>query len=72
MDIKDKPQKELSQMDINLFKTYLDGKNEIGANAKEPFNQEEKMLMELWESGTKEEQRKLAHTLLELVGKTYN
>ena len=56
-------------MDINVFKTYLDGKVGIGAsaNVKESFNQEEKMLMELWESGSKEEQKKLAHTLLEMM-----
>ncbi|MET3657802.1 DUF3243 family protein [Sporosarcina psychrophila] len=54
-------------MDINLFKTYQDGKIEIVANVKEPFKQEEKMLMELWESGTKEEQKKFAHTLLEMM-----
>jgi hypothetical protein len=52
-------------MDINLFKQYLDRKIE-GTNVREPFNLE-KMLMELLESGSKEEQRKLAHTLLEMV-----
>jgi len=56
-------------MDINLFKTFLDEVG-IGANVKEPINQEEKMLMELWEHGSKEEQNKLAHTLLEMMIKT--
>ncbi|MET3659061.1 DUF3243 family protein [Sporosarcina psychrophila] len=53
-------------MDINLFETFLDEVG-IGANVKEPINQEEKMLMELWESGTMEEQKMLAHTLLEMM-----
>lgn len=53
-------------MDINLFKTFQDEVG-IGPNVKEPINQEEKMLMELWESGTKEEQKKFAHTLLEMM-----
>jgi Protein of unknown function (DUF3243) len=54
-------------MNINVFKHYLDGNIEIVENVKVPFNQEEKMLMELWESGSKEEQTMLAQTLLEMV-----
>ena len=53
-------------MDFNLFKQYLDRKIETGANIREPFKQGEK-LMELLESGSKEEQKKLAHTLLEMM-----
>ena len=53
-------------MDINLFKTFLDEVG-IGANVKESINQEEQMLMELWEYGSMEEQKMLAHTLLEMM-----
>ena len=36
---------------------------------EEPRNREEKLLMELWKSGTEEEQHMLSHMLLELVRK---
>lgn len=39
------------------------------ANHEEPRNREEKILMELWKSGSKEEQGTLAHMLLEMVRK---
>lgn len=39
------------------------------AEHEEPRNREEKMLMELWKSGTKEEQHTLAHMLLKMVRK---
>ncbi|WP_172370437.1 DUF3243 domain-containing protein [Sporosarcina jiandibaonis] len=37
------------------------------ANHEEPRNREEKVLMELWKAGSKEEQGVLAHMLLEMV-----
>lgn len=39
------------------------------ANHEEPRNREEKLLMELWNSGSKEQQHSLAHMLLEMVRK---
>ena len=39
------------------------------ANHEEPRNREEKVLMELWKSGSKEEQHMLSHMLLEMVRK---
>lgn len=39
------------------------------AEHEEPRNREEKLLMELWKSGTKDEQHTLAHLLLEMVRK---
>jgi len=100
MDMKNKVQKELAQLDVektddilanfNQFKKYLGEKVELGENMglsdekltkttelvanylashEEPRNREEKMLMELWKSGSKEEQNMLAHMLLEMVRK---
>jgi len=100
VDMKDKVQKELSQIDVekkdeilenfNRFKQYLSEKVELGENMglseeklakttelvanylakhEEPRNREEKMLMELWNSGSKEAQHTLAHMLLEMVRK---
>lgn len=37
------------------------------AKHEDPRNREEKVLMELWKSGSKEEQGMLAHMLLEMV-----
>ena len=37
------------------------------AKHENPRNREEKILMELWKSGSKEEQGTLAHMLLEMV-----
>ena len=37
------------------------------AKHEEPRNREEKVLMELWKSGSEEEQRMLSHMLLEMV-----
>lgn len=37
------------------------------AKHEEPRNREENLLMELWKSGTKEEQHTLAHMLLKMV-----
>ena len=54
-------------MSINLFKKDLDGEVELEVNFKEPFNQEQKMLMELWKFGSKEDQKKLAHALLKMA-----
>lgn len=67
--------KEEIIVNINLFKQYPAGDVVLGENmgvvanylAEEPLNQEEKMLIELWESGSKEEQKRLAHTLLEMM-----
>ncbi|WP_203249059.1 DUF3243 domain-containing protein [Sporosarcina beigongshangi] len=39
------------------------------AKHEEPRNREENLLMELWKSGSKEEQHMLAHMLLEMVRK---
>ncbi|WP_114744233.1 DUF3243 domain-containing protein [Falsibacillus pallidus] len=39
------------------------------ANKEEPRNAEEKLLNELWEVGTKEQQHHLAHMLVNLVKK---
>lgn len=39
------------------------------AEHEEPRNREEYLLMELWKSGTKDEQRTLAHMLLKLMRK---
>ena len=39
------------------------------AEHEEPRNREEKLLLELWKSGTKDEQHTLAHLLLEMVRK---
>ncbi|WP_071461201.1 DUF3243 domain-containing protein [Bacillus massilinigeriensis] len=39
------------------------------AKHEEPRNSEEKLLQELWKVGTQEEQHKLAHLLVKLVGK---
>jgi len=39
------------------------------AKHEDPRNREEKLLMELWNSGSKEDQRTLAHMLLEMVRK---
>ncbi len=100
MDMKDKVQKELSQIDVekkdeilenfNRFKKYLSEKVELGENMglseeklakttelvanylakhEDPRNREEKLLMELWTSGSKEAQHTLAHMLLEMVRK---
>lgn len=100
MDMKNKVQKELAQLDVekteeilgnfNQFKKYLAEKVELGekmglsdekltkttelvasylARHEEPRNREEKILMELWKSGSKEEQGTLAHILLEMVRK---
>lgn len=100
VDMKDKVQKELSQIDVekkdeilenfNRFKQFLAGKVELGENMglseerltkttelvanylakhEDPRNREEKILMELWKSGSKEEQHMLAHLLLEMVRK---
>ena len=38
------------------------------AQKEEPRNREEKLLQELWKVGTEEEQHKLAHLLVKLVG----
>ncbi|HWJ77680.1 MAG TPA: DUF3243 domain-containing protein [Niallia sp.] len=38
------------------------------AQREEPRNREEKLLQELWKVGTEEEQHKLAHLLVKLVG----
>lgn len=40
------------------------------ANHEEPRNREENLLMELWKSGSKEEQSALSHMLLNMVRKT--
>jgi len=40
------------------------------ANHEQPRNREEKLLMELWKSGSKEDQRLLSHLLLEMVRKS--
>lgn len=61
--------KEEILVNINLFKQILAGKFLFSKNmgvvanylAEEPRNQEEKMLMELWQSGSIEEQ-KFLHT----------
>ncbi len=37
------------------------------AKHEEPRNREEKVLMELWKSGSEKEQRMLSHMLLEMV-----
>lgn len=39
------------------------------AKHEEPRNREENLLMELWKSGSKEEQHMLSHMLLEMVRK---
>jgi len=39
------------------------------AKHEEPRNREEQLLMELWKSGSKEEQHSLAHMLLSMVQK---
>lgn len=39
------------------------------ATHEEPRNREENLLMELWKSGTKEEQHSLAHMLLAMIRK---
>ncbi|MEF2246005.1 MULTISPECIES: DUF3243 domain-containing protein [unclassified Paenibacillus] len=39
------------------------------AKHEEPRNREEQLLMELWKSGSKEEQHSLAHMLLNMVQK---
>lgn len=39
------------------------------ANHEEPRNREEKVLMELWKAGSKEQQHTLSHMLLEMVRK---
>ncbi|MDN4607691.1 DUF3243 domain-containing protein [Sporosarcina highlanderae] len=39
------------------------------AKHENPRNREEKILMELWNSGTKEEQHTLSHMLLKMVKK---
>jgi len=39
------------------------------AKHEEPRNREENLLMELWKSGSKEEQHTLAHMLLKMVRK---
>ncbi|MEK4425087.1 DUF3243 domain-containing protein [Solibacillus sp. FSL K6-1523] len=39
------------------------------AKHEEPRNREENLLMELWKSGTKEQQHTLSHMLLEMVRK---
>ena len=39
------------------------------AQHENPRNREEKILMELWSSGSKEQQHTLAHMLLEMVRK---
>ncbi|MHA6258479.1 DUF3243 family protein [Sporosarcina sp. CAU 1771] len=39
------------------------------AKHEEPRNREEYLLMELWKSGSKEEQHSLAHMLLKMVKK---
>ncbi len=39
------------------------------AKHEDPRNREEKILMELWNSGSKEQQHTLAHMLLEMVRK---
>ena len=39
------------------------------AKHEEPRNREENVLMELWKSGSKDEQQTLAHMLLEMVRK---
>jgi hypothetical protein len=98
MDMKDKVQQELSQLDVekkdeilenfNQFKQYLAKKVELGENLglseeklakttelvasylakhEEPRNREENLLMELWKSGSKEEQHALSHMLLNMV-----
>ncbi len=98
MDMKDKVQQELSQLDVekkdeilenfNQFKQYLAKKVELGENLgvseeklakttelvasylakhEEPRNREENLLMELWKTGSKEEQHTLSHMLLNMV-----
>lgn len=59
---------------LGLSEEKLAKTTEIVANYlakhEEPRNREEKILMELWKSGTKEEQNTLAHMLLEMVRKS--
>lgn len=40
------------------------------ANHEKPRNREEHLLFELWNAGTKEEQKALSHLLLKMVKKT--
>lgn len=100
MDVKNKVQKELSEIDnekkdlildnFDRFKQYLSKKVELGENMglseekltkttelvanylakhEEPRNREEHLLMELWKSGSKEEQKVFSRMLLELIRK---
>ncbi len=54
--------------DENLAKTTEMIANYL-AKHEEPRNREENVLMELWKSGSKEQQHTLAHLLLEMVRK---
>lgn len=40
------------------------------AKHEEPRNREEHLLMELWKSGSKEEQQSLSHMILEMIKKS--
>ena len=52
---------------IQSNKEYLARKLIKNKNTKKPSYKEGEMIMNLWNSGTVEEQMKLAHTLLEMV-----